>query len=122
MNQVLWESHPEVCFWALNNQYSMKFNKHKPAGYQERLQILEDISQHLHLHVDFDIIITQFPRSQVQKDDLLDAWALALTATGRVGPFQTFPEIPTFDAMHIPQRIVYSIPPPNQEIGGLSHK
>lgn len=110
MSRVLWESHPEVCFWALNGRCSMKFNKHKPAGYQERLQILKDISQHLHLHVDFDSYINKFPRSQVQKDDLLDAWVLALTATGKVGAFQTFPENPTFDAMHIPQRIVYSVP------------
>ena len=119
MNQVLWESHPEVCFWGLNGQSSMKFNKRKPAGYQERLQILEEVSQQLHLQIDFDKEINRFPRSQVKKDDLLDAWVLALTATGRIGSFQTFPANPTFDVMHIPQRIVYVIHPPLQEKVGL---
>ncbi|MHA1522417.1 MAG: DUF429 domain-containing protein [Promethearchaeota archaeon] len=108
LNQLLWESHPEVCFWALNKQEVMKHSKKKPEGFEERLKILKTASEKIDLQVDFDSILHQFPRSQVQKDDLLDALVLALTATEKLGSFKSFPENPTFDERNIPQRIVYS--------------
>ncbi|MHA1674321.1 MAG: DUF429 domain-containing protein [Promethearchaeota archaeon] len=111
VNQVMWESHPEVCFWGLNRQISMRFNKRKKAGFQERLDILERASKRIHLRVDIDSVLHQFPRSQVQKDDILDSWIMALTATELFGTLKSFPENPTFDAQNIPQRIVYSFQP-----------
>ncbi len=108
INQVMWESHPEVCFWSLNRQKSMRFNKRKKAGFQERLDLLEKASKKIHLRVDIDSVLHQFPRSHVQKDDILDSWVLALAATGLFGSFKSFPENVPFDDQNIPQRIVYS--------------
>ena len=108
INQILWESHPELCFWSLNQQKSMLHSKRKPVGFQERLDLLENASKKINLQVDIDSIFNRFPRSQVQKDDILDAWVLALTATGQLGELKSFPKNPSFDTLNLPQRIVYS--------------
>jgi predicted RNase H-like nuclease len=74
--QWAFEVHPEVCFWALNGQRPMAYNKKTEAGRNERLNLLHtvfpDIQQHL----------LNRPAG-VGKDDLLDAVAAAWTALGR---------------------------------------
>jgi predicted RNase H-like nuclease len=70
------EVHPEVCFWALNQQSAMQHSKKTEAGRSKRLDLLctvfPDIRQHL---------LNRPPG--VAKDDLLDAAAAAWTALRR---------------------------------------
>jgi predicted RNase H-like nuclease len=66
------EVHPEVCFWALNQQRPMKHNKKTSEGASERVALLRpffpDIDRHL---------ANRPPH--VGPDDLLDAAAAAWT-------------------------------------------
>lgn len=108
-NQILWESHPEVCFWSLNGGHSMQENKHKPEGFHERWEIIQKWTKKLEFDYDLDAFLHLYPRSQVQRDDILDAWILALTGSEKIGPITSFPPNPSFDGNNLPQRIVYSI-------------
>ena len=37
--QKIWETHPEICFWALAGGRAMKFPKKKKYGFDERLYV-----------------------------------------------------------------------------------
>ena len=71
--QWAFEVHPEVCFWALNQQRPMIHNKKKEAGFNERLHLLSPIFPKIGQH------LGSRPPG-VGKDDLLDAAAAAWTA------------------------------------------
>jgi predicted RNase H-like nuclease len=67
------EVHPEVCFWALNQQSPMKHSKKTEEGRNTRLELLSPVFPGIgHLLADRP--------SGVAKDDLLDAAAAAWTA------------------------------------------
>src|ERR1019366_2125628 len=74
--QWAFEVHPEVCFWALNQQRPMIHNKKKEAGFNERLDLLSPIFPKIGQH-----LANRPPR--VGADDLLDAAAAAWTALRR---------------------------------------
>ncbi|RLI61352.1 MAG: DUF429 domain-containing protein [Promethearchaeia archaeon] len=107
INRILWESHPEVCFWALNKKQRMIYNKKTKAGFIERKSLLVNFMEINDFFIEADLSFNKFSPQQAQKDDYLDAWVLALTATGRGGVLRTFPDPPTFDDYNIPQRIAY---------------
>jgi len=67
------EVHPEVCFWALNQQRPMKHNKKTSEGASERIAVLRPIFPEIERH-----LANRPPRVGV--DDLLDAGAAAWTA------------------------------------------
>ena len=72
---VVKEIHPEVCFWLMAGQRPNKYAKKTAAGKEERLRLLEGAG--------FGGIrdaISEFPRSMVQVDDVLDAAAACWTA------------------------------------------
>jgi predicted RNase H-like nuclease len=75
---LLRESHPELCFWSLNNESACHFNKKKKEGRRERLTILDiaipDISEHILSYADATL------RKHVAIDDIIDAAVLAITA------------------------------------------
>ncbi|WP_457558777.1 DUF429 domain-containing protein [Candidatus Harpocratesius sp.] len=109
LNRIIWESHPEICFWALNQKKSMKNNKRSKAGIKERLTLLKNWMNKCEITIETDLLsYGNFSSKKVQKDDKIDSLVLALTATGLIGDFKTFPENPTFDELNLPQRIVYS--------------
>jgi predicted RNase H-like nuclease len=67
------EVHPEVCFWALAGERSMKHRKKSKEGVNERLGLLRSIFQNIEIHL-------QNRPAHVGKDDLLDAAVAAWTA------------------------------------------
>jgi predicted RNase H-like nuclease len=69
----VFEVHPEVCFWALNQHRPMKYNKKKKDGAAERIAVLRPIFPEIERH-----LAIRAPR--VGADDLLDAAAAAWTA------------------------------------------
>lgn len=82
------ESHPEVCFWALNDGGAMEYSKtQQPAGaFWERVDVLED--------ADGDVLgrIREAGTglcAEVSNDDIVDAFALALTASPLTGELRT---------------------------------
>lgn len=89
------ESHPEVCFWALNGggeTDAMQYSKtNQPAAaFWERINVLTSTVEPQILEymndagtdLDFDIA----------NDDLLDAFVLALTASPKTNPTTTLPD------------------------------
>ena len=99
------EVHPELCLWASNQRQPMKFNKKRPEGETERLDLLEVIEPRA--REIFNAACTEFLRKEVAKDDIVDALALAVTAHRGHGQLQTVPDDPPRDARGLPMEIVY---------------
>jgi predicted RNase H-like nuclease len=70
--QWVFEVHPEVCFWALNQHRPMAHKKTAQEGIAERIAILRPVFSQIEKHV------ADRP-SRVGADDLLDAAAAAWT-------------------------------------------
>ena len=110
------ESHPEICFWALNGNKPMSKSKNGLAGYCERLDTLRGCAHDVD-DIDVDAISKEirckYTKGQVADDDILDALALAITAKivsqnpGRLG---TLPENPPTDSKGLPMEMVYAKP------------
>lgn len=84
---VLRESHPELCFWALNNARPLASSKHADAGVENRLELLSE--RHGMAESIFDDAVETFIEpppharrlSSDGRADVLDALVLAVTAT-----------------------------------------
>lgn len=105
------ESHPEVCFQALNGGQAMRHNKKTAAGRAERRRTLS-----AHLASANDILETaldRYRRTELAHDDILDALVLAVSA--RLGARQPhrlhrMPAQPPCDSHGLPMEIVYACP------------
>lgn len=97
------ESHPEVCFWALNHGVPMVGNKKTPTGRKARLAVLAR-----HYPGASAIVETvAFSRRQVAPDDVVDALVLAVTARLGARRLASLPENPPTDERGLPMEIVY---------------
>ena len=106
VRNCLRESHPEVCFWALAGGQAMSYSKKASRGISERLAVLSKLfpnSEEI-----FRSASSEFKRSDLAKDDILDAIALAITASSLPETLKTLPEFPDRDREHLPIEIVYS--------------
>ena len=98
------ECHPEVCFWSLNGLQSMQHNKKKPAGRDERITVLS-----LYLPQAREIVnavAETWPRTQVARDDIVDALVAAVTAKIGYGNLMTLPDEPPVDACGLAMEMV----------------
>lgn len=99
------ESHPELCFRALNGGQAMRCNKKHPEGRRERLGVLE---QHFpQCHALFGQACAAFRRREVACDDIVDAMVCAVTAKCGAGGYRTLPSEPPLDGQGLPMEIVY---------------
>jgi len=111
--ETIREAHPEVCFWALNSESATKYSKTQQpaAAFWERVEIVEKV----------DGTITANVRdagndlnADVGNDDIIDAFALALTASPKTGDMQTLPdeqpEEDSCDPEGLPMEMVYAYP------------
>lgn len=102
------ESHPEVCFWALNGKRAMRFNKKQSQGFAERFMML----QHYCAATE-DIVavaLAKYQRKQLARDDILDALVLAISAKLGANLLKTIPSQPPVDPCGIPMEMVYADP------------
>ncbi len=97
------EIHPEICFWALNNQKPMQYKKRILPGISERINLLSP------LFSDFEHALVDAGKSaKPAPDDILDALAAAWTAWAAVsGKAVTLPENPQLDSKGLKMEIVY---------------
>ena len=109
------ETHPEVCFWALNGKKSMKFAKKHGVGFLDRVCLLEKCHEGAKNAI-FEAC--RDPRNGgVGSDDIVDAMACAVTAFLALGNPQTFPTASSapiespFDPLNSEPMIVYADPP-----------
>lgn len=108
--QTVRESHPEVCFWALNSGKPMAYSKKTAAGIAERqgllTRVLARLSPRFRELLDRGSALL---RPGVAPDDFLDALALAVTAwLGLTQGLSTLPPEPEKDAHGLPMEIVYA--------------
>jgi predicted RNase H-like nuclease len=105
------EAHPEICFWALNDEIATSYSKTQQpaAAFWERVGILQ--------HVDETIMDSMRDAgsdldARVGNDDIVDAFALALTASPKTDDFQTLPDVwpenDGGDPMGLPMEMVYA--------------
>ena len=73
------EVHPEICFWALAGGNAMEHRKKTPAGFHERLKLLQSFLPSA--CSDFAEIRARFRCWDLADDDILDAMAAAVTAS-----------------------------------------
>lgn len=102
---ILHECHPELCFWAMNNENAMLFNKKKERGRRERLAVLERYFPACHSL--FEQASSQYLRRQVAHDDIIDAMVCAVTAKFGYGKYSTVPKKPDRDGTGLPMQMVY---------------
>lgn len=104
---VLREAHPEVCFWALNDQRPTAHSKTAEplAAFWERVGLLERADEEILRDVrdaGMDVVC------EASNDDLLDAFALAVTASELTGDLRTLPDAPERDARGLPMEMAYA--------------
>lgn len=101
----IFESHPEVCFWALNDRKPMKHYKKTQEGINERKELLKEFWE-------FPVsplvqVSRNYQKKDLEIDDVLDAWVLALSAE-RHPEIKFLPNPYEYDDLGIPMRICYS--------------
>ncbi len=99
------ESHPEICFWALSDSKPMQSSKKTPDGIIERLELMKGIFPKAEIL--FKHSKQKFKRSEVSKDDIVDALVLAISASNLTGSLASIPENPPKDEFGIEMEIVY---------------
>lgn len=89
--EIIRESHPEVCFCALNNGNATRYSKtsQPAAAFWERIDILKSISPDVLHHIRD---ASRDLNAKVGNDDVVDAFVLALTASPKTGPLRTLPD------------------------------
>ena len=100
----VYEVHPEVSFAALGGGEPMANPKRQQAGFDERYSHLLDVYPQTIL----DEALEAFPRGQVARDDVLDAFAV-LWSTKRIAlsTAERLPEEPAYDSCGIDMAIWY---------------
>ena len=103
---IIREVHPEICFWALSGQTPMVTNKKKDEGFRERIAVLKSVRPSVEEEV--KQIMNRFKRKKsVAKDDILDAFVAAITASAKLVSLQTIPAHPKTDCFGLPMEMVY---------------
>lgn len=95
------EAHPEVCLCALDGGSPTGYSKtgQPAAAFWERVDILERVDS---------TVLTHLRRAGT--DDVVDAFALALTARPDTGELRTLPEDPPVNPEGLPMEMVYRVP------------
>ena len=99
------ETHPEVCFWALNGGKAMSYSKKTEAGNRERMAVLTPYLSKVGTVLKASL--DRYPLKDVARDDVLDAIALAVVGFACGGKMSAFPETPEKDTCGFPMEIVY---------------
>ena len=100
------EAHPEICFWALAGGSPMRHRKKTGRGFDERLALLERFNPSAVRC--FGEIRTGYRCWDLADDDILDAMAVAITASADRGALRTLPELPVEDSCGLPMEMVYA--------------
>lgn len=102
LNGPIYESHPELCFYALNGQ-PIAYSKSSNRGLAFRRHLLEQ--KHSGMDDEYERVLDDTLRKDVRRDDILDSMALAFAAQSE--ELQSVPENPGSDV----PRIHYPITP-----------
>jgi len=100
------ECHPGVCFWAFAGR-PMQYSKtaSPKQAYWVRMAVLRTVEPDVYDQT--WAAASEGLDDSVSTDDLVDAFAVALTARGASGGLRTLPAEPAFDDEGLPMEIVY---------------
>jgi predicted RNase H-like nuclease len=103
-NDIIEESHPELCYYRFNDDTPMAYSKKSERGQRRRLRLLSN-------HIDnADKLFVKFSETYagegVNDDDILDAMVLAAAAAAETA---TLPAEPEVDAEGRPMQMVYPV-------------
>ncbi len=105
LQQRVRETHPELCFWLLNNGHPLETPKKSPAGLRVRRELLR--SWIPNLDAALRLARRAYPASRVGSDDLLDAAVAAVVASlAAEGRAASLPLAPERDACGLAMEIV----------------
>lgn len=105
-DDIIKETHPEICFWALAHKEPMVHYKKSQQGEAERFAVLKK-----HFGKSSAVIksaLGRYPRKQLAHDDILDALVNAVTAARLNVSKETLPPEPSRDIFGLPMQMVYS--------------
>jgi len=102
------EVHPELLFWALNGRQAMVQRKSRLSGYEERLAVLRQLFDPAEAIA--KAALARYRRSEVARDDILDALAAAVTGYLSRGELRSIPEDVPRDAFGLPMEMAYFLP------------
>ncbi|MEF8852936.1 MAG: DUF429 domain-containing protein [Haloarculaceae archaeon] len=104
------ETHPEVCFYALNGRNALEDGKTTEAGIRRRKALLAD--EHPDALAIYEESVDRYTTPSYAPmvsgvDDILDALVAAVTAGRSSDECLTLPEAPPTDERDLPMQIVY---------------
>ncbi len=103
-----YETHPELCFAALNDGVPMPHNKKSEAGRSERLAVLASVLTGAAVMSVYDSFAAEVPRAHCQLDDIVDALVCGVVANVDDAERRFVPDEPTeCDARGVSMRICY---------------
>ena len=103
---IIKETHPEICFWALAGKEPMAHYKKSPEGEAQRLAVLKKYFSQSSAVI--KTALDRYPRKQLARDDIYDALVNAVTASRLDDSMQTLPFEPGRDMLGIPMQMVFS--------------
>jgi predicted RNase H-like nuclease len=106
----LHETHPELCFYALNGRTPLTAGKKTEEGRRQRKALLAD--EHPDAMTIYEESVGRYTTPSYAPmvsgpDDILDALVAAVTAQRSSSECLTLPEAPPTDARGLPMQIVY---------------
>ena len=120
LQKKVFEVHPEVCFWALNERRAMKHKKKDREGRRERLDVLSAPARFpeicdwvgawykLDVHQQLDYVEGEGVMEGLEKDDIIDAIAAALTAKMYLeGRYGRIPQEPVTDGRGLRMEMIF---------------
>lgn len=103
--ETVWESHPELCFYAFNDRNPIAYSKQSERGREKRRDVLR--YELTGSDEAYESAMDEHYRKDVTRDDILDA--LVLTAAAQEDSLISIPD----DRDHRQQRNVIVYPNPN---------
>ncbi|MFW5774831.1 MAG: DUF429 domain-containing protein [Chitinivibrionales bacterium] len=96
------ESHPELCFMALNHMHPLSYSKKLQPGMTERLELIRRVIPSIDIL--YAAVLKSCTRTVVRRDDIIDAAGLAARAVWRF-PMRSLPERVECDREGLPMSI-----------------
>jgi predicted RNase H-like nuclease len=108
LQKKVFEVHPEVCFWALNERRAMKHKKRDREGRRERLDVLSTPARFPKI---CEWIGAWYEKEGLEDDDVIDAIVAALTAKMyHEGRCNRIPQKPVKDERGLKMEMIFPAP------------